>query len=366
MFVLLLFTAPLSGKEARFPSLKDTFKNNFHIGSAVDREQLKKKRLPIQNFIASQFNSISSESLLKWAKFNPKPNIYNYADADAFVEFGQKNNMYIVGHVLFWHMQTPAWGFKNKNGQPLSREELLARMRERVSHISKRYGKKIHAWDVVNEAFTEDGKLRDSQWSQIIGNDFIEQAFRIADEELPINVKLLYNDYSMSGKAKRDAVIKMVDELHKKKVRIDGVGMQGHWALKKPSIKEIEKSIVAFSKAGVDVHISELDIDVLPRKLSMWRINTAKRLKENEIMDPYRNGLPKEIQQRLAKRYSDIFRLLIKHQENIMRVTFWGATDKYSWLNNWPIKGRVNYPLLFNRASKPKAAFHAVVTLKTQ
>jgi len=346
------------------PTLKDSFKGRFHVGAAINKWQFKEEGQSTLRLVAHQFNSISPENSLKWGCFNPKPGVYNYADADAFVEFGQKNNMYVLGHVLFWHSQTPKWAFQDKKGQLLNREQLLKRMRERVRHLAKRYGKRIHAWDVVNESIEGNGELRGSQWTKIIGKDFIEQAFRIANEELPADVELIYNDYSMTGKNKRNAVVKMIHELKQKKVRIDGVGMQGHWGIKGPSISEIEESIVAYSAAGVDVHITELDIDVLPRKGGMWDADIAKRLVGDASMDPYRNGLSEAMRQKLAKRYADLFRLFLKHRDKIKKVTFWGATDKYSWLNNWPIKGRTSYPLLFDRVGRPKAAFHAVVGLE--
>ncbi len=365
VIVLLLFAASLQGgEEMGVLTLKDSFKGKFHVGAAINKWQFKEEGQPTLRMVAHQLNSISPEDLLKWSEFNPKPGVYNYADADAWVEFGQKNNMHVHGHVLFWHSQTPSWVFQDKKGQLLNREQLLKRMRERVRHLAKRYGKRIHAWDVVNEAFTDHGKLRNTKWTKIIGKDFIEQAFRIADEELPAEVELIYNDYGMDEKNRRNAVLKMIHELKQKKIRIDGVGMQGHWPIKEPSISEIEASIVAFSKAGVDVHISELDIDVLPRNGGMWKANIAKRLEGDPSMNPYSNGLPEAKQQELAKRYVDLFQLFLKHHDKIKKVSFWGATDKYSWLNNWPIKGRTSYPLLFDRAGRPKAAFHAVVGLK--
>ena len=188
------------------PTLKDSFKGRFHVGAAINKWQFKEKGQSTLRLVAHQFNSISPEDLLKWSSFNPKPGVYNYADADAWVEFGQKNNMYVHGHVLFWHSQTPKWVFQDKK-KKLNREQLLKRMRERVRHLTKRYGKRIHAWDVVNEAFMDNGKLRDTQWTKIIGKDFIEQAFRIADEELPADVELIYNDYGMDGKNRRNAVV---------------------------------------------------------------------------------------------------------------------------------------------------------------
>jgi endo-1,4-beta-xylanase len=345
-------------------TLKQAFKDDFFVGAAIKGPLFLEKPKSTLSMTARQFSSISSCNMLKWQPFNPRPGVFRHELADAYVEFGNKNNMHVLGHVLFWHNQTPKWVFQDEAGRQLSRAKLLVRMRERVAHVSKRYGNKIDAWDVVNESIMGNGKLRDSPWTKIIGKDFIEQAFRIADDELPADVELLYNDYSMTGRGKRSAVVRMVRELKGKGVRIDGVGMQGHWSLKGPSIADIEASIIAYSEAGVDVHITELDVDVLPRKAGMHRADVAKRFAKDESIDPYRAGLPDAMQQKLAQRYSDIFRLFLKHRDKIKRVTFWGTTDKYSWKNDHPVKGRTNYPLLFGRDGKPKPAFHAVVGLK--
>jgi endo-1,4-beta-xylanase len=364
MITVLLSSACIHAGETEIKTLKKTFKGDFLIGAAIKKPLFKEDSQPTLKLVAEQFDSTSSCNMLKWGPFNPKPGKYNHDIADAYVEFGNKHNMYVLGHVLFWHSQTPKWVYKDEKGQELKRDKLLTRMRERVKHVAKRYGNRIDAWDVVNESIMGNGKLRKSQWTKIIGNDFIEQAFRIADEELPKDVELLYNDYSMTGKGKRDGVVKMITELKKKKIRIDGVGMQGHWSINGPSIKQIEDSIVAFSNAGVDVHITELDIDVLPRKSDMYGADVSKKYEQDPKMDPYKEGLPKEVQEKLAKRYADIFKLFLKHKDKIKRITFWGSTDKYSWLNNWPIKGRTSYPLLFDRDGKPKTAFHSVIGLK--
>ncbi len=346
-------------------TIKKAYENHFSMGSALSYECFKEEGCPTLALISREFDSISPENELKWGAINPKPGTYNYGPADRFVEFCAEKDMYLFGHVLFWHYQTPKWVFADGEGRPASRELLLKRMRDHVRQLAGRYGTRIHGWDVVNEAIMESGKLRDSEWNKIIGDDFIEQAFRIASEELPRSVELVYNDYSMAGKAKRDAVVEMIGELKKKGIRIDGVGMQGHWSLNDPSVEEIEKSIVAFAKAGVDVHITELDIDALPRHPQMWSGNADVKLNlQNDTkLDPYKDGLPDEMQKKLAERYAEVFKVFVKHRDKIKRVTFWGAADQYSWLNDWPIKGRTNYPLLFDRERKPKPAFHAVMAV---
>jgi len=364
LFCFSLLAAQTYGGENEMPILKETFKDDFFVGAAIAGPSLEGKTQSILALVASQFSSISPCNALKWGPLNPEPGVFRHELADTYVEFGRENDMYVVGHVLFWHNQTPQWVYQDESGQQLERRELLERMRERVRHVSKRYGNKIDAWDVVNESMLDNGGPRDSLWTKIVGKDFIEQAFRIAAEELPADVELIYNDYLMTRKDKRDAVAEMVLELKQKNVRIDGVGIQGHWSVNRPSIADIEASIAAFSKAGVDVHITELDIDVLPRRDGMWDADVARRFDKDDTMDPYRNGLPEDVQQKLAQRYADLFRLFLKHKDKVKRVTFWGTTDKHSWLNNWPIRGRTSHPLLFDRDARPKPAFHAVTGLK--
>lgn len=352
---------PTIAHQDRVPTLRNTFVGKFYVGAALSTKFFGGEPDAVLTLVREQFNSISPENAMKWGSFNPEPGEFNHDVADAYVAFGRDNDMYTVGHVLFWHNQTPDWVFEDERGQPLSREALLERMRERVQHVSQRYGDQIDAWDVVNEAFLGDGRLRDSRWRQIIGDDWIEQAFRIAQEEFPENVDLLYNDYGMIDAGRRDAVVKMVRDFKAKGVKIDGVGMQGHWALGGPSLPQIETSIIAFVETGVDVHITELDIDVLPRARGQYNADIRKRLKPDPKNNPYVDGLPDEMQQQLAKRYADLFELFLKHHDKIKRVTFWGVTNAQTWLNNWPIQGRTNYPLLFDRQGRPTPAFDAVI-----
>ncbi|MCC5846565.1 MAG: endo-1,4-beta-xylanase [Verrucomicrobia bacterium] len=345
-------------------TLKQAYQDHFHIGAALGHRVVEERGETLA-LVARQFNSVTAENAMKWRSMQPEENRHTPEQADLLVSFGTANDMYVVGHVLFWHNQTPAWVFEDENGEPASREILLKRMRERVRYVAERYRGRVHAWDVVNEAFMGDGSLRDSKWTQILGDDFIEQAFRIAGEELPADVALLYNDYSMTANGRRNAVVAMVRDLKQKGIRIDGIGMQGHWALNSPSIADIERSILAFAATGVEVHITELDIDVLPRHPRMWGADadTQLRLQQDPALNPYTDGLPDEKQEELAQRYAEIFGLFLKHSDKIKRVTFWGPNDANTWLNTWPIRGRTSHPLLFDRQNNPKPAFHAVISL---
>jgi endo-1,4-beta-xylanase len=318
----------------------------------------------VHDLVVTQFNSISPTNLLKWGPYNPEPGVYNEAPAEAFFAFGTANRMQILAHCLFWHSQAPQWIFEDGKGGPATRELLLQRMRERVQHVARLYGSRTWAWDVVNEAIEDDGTLRNSPYRRIIGPDWVEQAFRIANEELPKNVLLLYNDYNMEAPGKLAAVVQLVHDLRAKGLRIDGVGSQAHWRLDRPSVDAIEASIVALHGAGVAVHFTELDVEVLPRAAAGADVSARGQLTAEN--NPYTKGLPLEVEARLAQRYGELFALFLKHADAIERVTFWGVTDADSWLNNWPVRGRTNYPLLFDRSGQPKPAFDAVIKTAKQ
>ena len=168
----------------------------------------------------------------------------------------------------------------------------------------------------------------------------------------------------MTGAEKRDGVIRMVKMIQASGAKIDGIGMQGHWGLESPTIEEIETSILAYAALGVKVAITELDIDVLPNPRGVSGAEISQRADLKAEYNPYTEGLPKEIEEKQAKRYADIFALFLKHQDKISRVTLWGVNDGESWKNGFPVRGRTNYPLLFDRNDKPKAAYDSLMKLK--
>jgi len=343
-------------------TLRKVFADDFYIGAAVASSLPGSKDETTKKMLGTQFNAVTPENCMKFGSIHPQPDTYNFKQADQLVEFAEKHKMTVTGHNLVWHSQTPDWVFKNREGGNLTRDELLARLRKHVETVMGRYKGRIRGWDVVNEAFNNDGSLRKTKWREIIGDDYLEAVFKIAHMVDP-QAELYYNDYGMTGKGKRDASVKLVKAFKAKGIRIDGVGMQGHWGLGGPGITEIEKTIVAIAATGVKVHITELDIDVLPGRKPGRGGDLTKEEYQKKV-DPYRDGLPDEMQKKLAKRYADIFALFLKHRKTIERVTFWGVSDRYSWKNNFPIRGRVNHALLFDREAKPKPAFRAVVDLK--
>jgi len=357
MLLLVIMSASCIAAE---PALKDIFAKDFLIGGALNGNQIYGNSPSEAIIISSHFNTVTSENILKWQGIHPEPERYNFDPADKYVELGQKNKMFIIGHVLVWHNQTPKWVFENADDTAISREALLKRMKDHIFTVVGRYKGRINGWDVVNEANADDGTLRKSKWLQIIGEDYLEKAFQYAHEADP-DAELYYNDYDMWKKGRRESVIRLIKKLQAKGIHIDGIGIQGHWGFDYPPLADIEASIVACSELGVKVMITELDITVLP---SAWKDRGADITKSYELqkkLNPYPEELPTKTHRQLAKRYAEIFSIFHKHADKISRVTFWGVQDGNSWRNNWPVKGRTDYPLLFDRGCKPKPAFDALI-----
>ncbi|PYX80793.1 MAG: 1,4-beta-xylanase [Acidobacteria bacterium] len=341
-------------------TLKDAFKNSFLVGAAVNRAQISGEDSRGIKLIESQFNSITPENMLKWTLVHPQPNVFDFRAADGYVEFGERHRMVVIGHTLIWHKQTPNWVFEDEKGNPVTRDLLLKRMRDHIHTVVGRYQGRIHGWDVVNEALNEDGTMRQSPWMTIIGADYVEKAFQFAHEADP-KAELYYNDYSLENEAKRKGAVALLNKLMKAGIPVTAVGLQGHDTLDWPTPQQQDESIVAFEKLGVNVNITELDITVLPRVTKEPAAEPNPNAENTPALNPYPNGLPDSVQQALAKRYADLFALFLKHQKAIRRVTFWGVTDADSWRNNWPVRGRTDYPLLFDRRGVEKPAFEAVI-----
>ena len=354
--------AAVAAVGAEGPALKDVMPKGMLLGAAVSQSQVEEKDAAAAALVTRHFDSITPENLLKWEAVHPEPDRFNFAPADALVAFGEQRKMTVIGHTLVWHSQTPAWVFAGKEGAALDRETALARMREHIQAVVGRYRGRIKGWDVVNEAINDDaeGSMRKSRWQQAIGDDYIARAFEFAHAADP-QAELYYNDYNLTSAPKRATAIRIVKDLKARGIRVDGIGEQGHWLLAGPSRADIEATITDIAAAGVKVLITELDVDVLPRDPGMYGADLEKRAKFKAETNLYPDSLPADKQAELARRYADVFALFLKHREKITRVTFWGVHDGHSWLNGFPIPGRVNHALLFDRQLRPKPAYDAVV-----
>ncbi len=334
-------------------SLREATKDLFLMGVAVNNYQVNGGSRAENDLIKTHFSAIVPENCMKSSEIHPEENRWEFGPADKMVAFGEANNQVITGHTLIWHSQLARWFTVDEKGQPVSPEVLKARMREHIHAIMKRYKGRIKGYDVVNEAFEDNGSYRRSPFYRILGEDFIKLAFQYAHEADP-DAELYYNDYSMAIPAKCDAVVRLVRELKADGIRIDAVGMQGHMNMDGPSVEAFETSIKKLADAGVKVMITEWDISILPNPFNHSGANISDRFGYNKANDPYRDAIPQDVQKAWNKRYTDMFALFIKYHEVIDRVTVWGLTDAHSWKNDFPIRGRKDYPLLIDRNNQVK------------
>lgn len=356
-FLLFVCTVSVAQKKT---TLRQAFKKSFLIGTAINTRQMNGRDSLAKDLIANEFSSISPENDLKWAVIHPQPNEYKFETADKYVALGEANKQFVIGHTLVWHSQVPGWVFVDDNKALVSKDVLYERMKEHIATVAGRYKGRIGGWDVVNEALNDDGTMRNSRYYQIAGDEFIAKAFEYAHAADP-KAELYYNDYNMYMPAKVDGAVRIVNMLKEKGLRVDAIGMQGHWHLNRPTLEEIENSILKISKAGVKVVITELDISVLPNPQRNNSANISDVTENSADINPYTQGLPDSVQVALANRYKAIFELFNKHKDKIGRVTFWGVQDGNSWKNNFPARGRTDYPLIFDRAYKPKKAYYSII-----
>lgn len=367
---ILLACASLSVFAKDQESLKKVYKDSFKMGVALNQEISSGEDKAWNMLITKHFNTITPENVMKAERINPEPGVYDFKPADDFVALGKKNNMFMVGHTLVWHNQTPAWFFINAKGEPNTPEQQIERMRVFIEKVAGRYKGKLHAWDVVNEVIGDDGQYRaNTAWVKAVGGDaLVKAAFKYAHQYAP-DAELYYNDFNAWRPAKRDGIVRMVKMLQAEGIRIDGIGMQGHWGLNYPKKEYIEAAIDAYAALGVKVMITELDIDVLPltregQIIGVGMLHPQFQEEEfEEYLDPYKNGLPADVQTALTKRYQEIFEILYKKRDKIDRVTFWGIHDGMNWKNDYPIFGRTNYPLIWNRDGSAKPALDAILSV---
>jgi len=328
--------------------LKDYYKKYFPIGVAVAPRMM--DDAAESALILAQFNSMTPENAMKMGPIHPEEKRYNWAPADKIADFAVKNGLKLRGHTLCWHTQTPNWFFKDSTGATVTKEVLLARLKQHIFDVVSRYKGKIYAWDVVNEAVPDAGTdiYRKSPFYEIIGSEYIEKAFQWAHEADPKAV-LFYNDYNTENASKRDRIYQLVKGLKDKGVPIHGVGLQGHWALTEPTAEELETSITKFASLGLKVQVTELDVSIHPKEHE----RRAEAFTGKVEYTP-------EIEAKQVAQYKMLFEVLRKHRKAITGVTFWNLSDKSTWLDNFPVRGRKDYPLLFDEKYQPKKAFFAV------
>jgi endo-1,4-beta-xylanase len=344
-------------------SLKQAYSKHFSIGTALSATQIEGKEPGTLELVKQQFNAVTAENVMKWEIIEPVEGQFNFAAADAMIEYAEANNINVIGHVLLWHEQTPAWVFQDAKGQPASKELVLSRLKNHINAVMGRYKGRIQGWDAVNEALNEDGTLRQSNWYKALGQDYIATVFELAHQADP-KAQLYYNDFNLFKPEKRAGVLKLVAALKAKKAPIYGIGEQGHYSLDYPELEQVEDSIVAFANTGLKVMITELDISVLPfPDPDNVGADISLNMKLKQEFNPYADGLPKAVSDQLTQKYLQFFELFLRHSDSIERVTLWGVNDNQTWRNNWPMKGRTDYPLLFDRKNQPKEVVPQLIKL---
>jgi endo-1,4-beta-xylanase len=346
-------------------TLREATKGKFLMGVAISTQLHNGTNPEAEAIIANQFSAIVAENCMKNGPIHPEENKFNFTDADQFVAFGEKNNLTVTGHCLIWHSQLGRWFTVDSTGKDVSPDVLKQRMKTHIQTVVSRYKGRIKGWDVVNEAFEDDGSYRKSKFYRILGEDFITYAFQCAHEADP-DLELYYNDYNMYVPSKCDAVIAMVKKLKAAGCRIDAVGMQGHMIMESPSVEAEEASIKKLAAAGVKVLITEWDLSILPRPNNQTSANISDKAAYAKMLDPYRDGVPDSVMGQWNKRMTDMFAMFLRNSDAIDRVTVWGLSDGASWLNGFPIRGRRDYPLLYDRNMKPKPVVQAMIELATK
>lgn len=345
-------------------SLKDAFADAFLVGTALNREQILGKEPDTLTLVARQFNAVTAENVMKWEKIHPEEDRFDWTAPDALTDFATAHGMQVAGHVLIWHQQTPGWVFEDADGKPASRELLLARMERHIDTVVRRYRGRVQCWEVVNEALNDDGSLRRTPWLEIIGEDYIQRAFEYAHRADP-EACLYYNDYNLYKPAKRDGAVRLVKGLLEQGVPVSGIGLQGHYGMGHPEdLQDFADSIAAVGALGLEAYITEFDLSVLPFPDEQSRsADLSVDLELKAQLNPYADGLPAEVERRQRERWVALFRILLEQKDTVARVTFWGVNDGQNWKNDWPMRGRTDYPLLFDRYNRPKPAFYDIIAL---
>lgn len=316
--------------------------------------------------IAKNFNWVVAENCMKCEVIHPREGVYDFTLADQFVNKAKAAGMKVLGHCLIWHSQCAPWFHFDSEGKPVSRDVLKKRMREHIYTIVSHFRGRVDAWDVVNEAFEDDGTPRQSLFHQILGTDYIPLAFQYAHEADPA-AQLFYNDFSMNKAAKVEGVCRFFRPLIEQGLPVTAIGMQGHMILEdnvdNSVIRQYEHSIETIAATGVPTFFSELDLSVLPNPYGFSGANISDKFAYRPEMDPYTKGLSKEQNAKMEQFWIDFYKMLIPHHKDILRVNFWCLNDANSWRNDFPIKGRTDYATLFDRQSRPKPVVQKLIDL---
>ena len=360
---LTLFTSCNAGGYNSDKNLCDVYKDYFTIGAAVNEYNM-------NGDLMSHFNSITAENAMKWLSVHPSLESYTYSAADKYIERAKELGIGVRGHALVWHNEKALPSvFTHVNNQLRSKDDYLALQAEHVRQVVTHFKDDVYCWDVCNEVIDdgvsplkEDGSniYRESDLYKIAGRDFILEAYRVADKTLKDlgirdKVKLYYNDYDNTKQAKRDKTVAMLNWLISENAPIDGIGLQCHYHLGSFDAKALEESIEIYSSLGLDVQITEFDVDIYDRTLA--------ELNEYKLY----SDVPESILKLHGSIYDRAFEVFRRQKDKISNVTFWGVADNVCYMNdNEDYDYLTNYPFLFDVAERKKPAFYLITDYKDE
>jgi endo-1,4-beta-xylanase len=332
--------------ETDIPALYEFFAGDFPLGAALENSGYLN---PSSNYysLIRHFNVLVLGNGMKQDAMQPSEGRFVWSQADALTDFAAKNNKLVRGHTLVWHQQVPGWFFQGSGPNGLaSKEQLYSRMEKHIKTVVGHYKGKIHTWDVVNEALDEDGSLRDNRYHQIVGShEYIANAFRWAHEADP-DALLCLNDFSIeASNAKQDGFYNLIQTLLDEGVPVHVAGIQAHINLSWPTVADLRNTIRRLASLGVKVQITELDVSIYASGAES------------------RKSADREILLEQAFKYRALFDMFREEarEGNLDMVVVWGLSDIESWLNNYPVRGRTDYPLFFGKDMKAKPAYWVIV-----
>lgn len=318
--------------------------------------------------ISKNFNWVVAENCMKCEVVHPEENRYDFTLADQFVDKAKAANLKVLGHCLIWHSQCARWFHFDNEGKLVSPEVLKARMKEHITTVVQHFKGRVDAWDVVNEAFEDDGSFRNSLFYQILGEEFIPLAFQYA-HEADSTVELYYNDFSMLKPEKIEGVCNFFRPWVEKGLPITAIGMQGHIILEDGTeeiVNGYDHAIKCVEQLGLKIGFSELDLSILPNPFGFSGANISDKFSYRPEMDPFREGLTPEMSEAFDNFWLSFYKMLLNHKESIDRVNFWCLNDANSWRNDFPIRGRMDYATLYDRNSQPKPIINKLIKLRNE
>jgi len=332
------------------PGLRQLLAGDFLLGTALE-PGLVDASDPHQRLIARHYGAIVAGNAMKPDALQPQEGKFSFAQADKLVKFANQTGIVLRGHTLLWHNQTPAWFFTDPKDptKPASRELLLERLKSHISTVVDHFRGEVAVWDVVNEVLSDSQGLRTgaegSRWHAILAPEYIDAAFRFARAAAPDAV-LVINDYNLeSSPSKRAAMVELVKGMKARGVPVDAVGLQGHISLYGPSVDEFRKAIQTFAALGVKVQVTELDVSIYSGA------SEPQKTPDEDLLNAQ------------GRRYAQLFQMFREEAQagHLDMVLLWGSADDDTWLDNFPVAGRLDAPLLFDRRLQAKPAYWGIV-----